>query len=210
MLVLFTGGEGVLRIDGSGRVGRDGNFLVRTREQWMARGFAVAIPDVPTDRTNLAGSRLSRSYGEILTRIVAHVRTRTDKPIWLVGTSYGSVAAAAAAARLTRGEIAGLVLTSSLSRPSRYGETVFGADLADVTVPTLVISHRGDRCVVTPPSDAERIRAALTKSPKTEVMLFEGGSTARSTECEAFAEHGYYGVEFRVLDAVAGWIKAAG
>jgi hypothetical protein len=208
-LVLLTGGDGVLGIDGAGRIKRDGNFLIRTREQWLARGFAVAIPDVPGDRTNLLGSRLSRSYGEILRRVVEHVRSRTNAPIWLVGTSAGSPAAAVGAARLPQGEVAGLVLTSSVSRPGRIvTETVFGAELERVTVPTLVVSHQSDRCQFTPPSDAEAIRRALTKASKVEVMLFEGGSTPRSDACEAFSEHGYLGIETRVVDRIAGWIKA--
>jgi hypothetical protein len=208
-LVLFTGGDGVLSIDGAGAIKIGGNFLVRTRDQWIARGFAVAIPDVPSDRSTLTGTRSSRSYGEIMRRIVEHVRTRTAAPIWLIGTSQGATAAANGAAHLTQGEIAGLVLTSSVSRPSRLvGETVLGAPLGLITVPTLVVSHRGDRCVVTPPDDAERIQHALTKAPKAEVMLFEGGSPPRSTECEAYSEHGYLGIETRVLDEIGAWIKA--
>lgn len=208
-LVLLTGGDGVLGIDGAGTIRRGGNFLIRTREAWLARGFAVAIPDVPSDRSNLLGVRLSRSYGEVLRVIVAHVRTRTPAPIWLVGTSQGSIAAANGAARLTGGEIAGVVLTSSLSRPSsRVTDTVFGADLDRVVVPALIASHRGDNCRLTPPGDAEAIRRALTRAPRTEVMLFDGGLPARSDPCEAFSEHGFLGIEAQVLDRIAAWIRA--
>lgn len=208
-LVLLTGGDGVLQIDGAGAIKRDGNFLIRTRAQWIERGFAVAIPDVPSDRSTLMGARSSRSYGEILRRVVEHVRTRTTAPIWLIGTSQGSTAAAHGAAHFTHGEIAGLVLTSSVSRPSRLvGETALTADLDQITVPTLIVSHRGDRCAVTPPDDAERIHRALTKARKTEVMMVEGGSPPRSTECEAYSEHGFLGIETPVIDRIAAWIKA--
>ncbi|HUA52187.1 MAG TPA: hypothetical protein VMB81_08480 [Candidatus Sulfotelmatobacter sp.] len=208
-LVMFTGGDGVLSIQGNGAILRDGNFLVRTRQDWVKRGFAVAIPDVPSDRSNLLGYRLRSSYGEIIRRIVAFVRSRTTAPIWLVGTSAGSPAAAAGAARLTHAEIAGAVLTSSVSRPARIvSETVFGADLDRIDVPVLIVSHRGDRCGSTPPSDGERIRSALTKSPKVEIVLMDGGLPPKSNECEAFAEHGYYGVETETVDRIASWIKA--
>ncbi len=75
-------------------------------------------------------------------------------------------------------------------------------------VPTLIASHSGDRCLVTPPSDAETIRRALAKSPKVEVMMFEGGLPARSDACEAQSEHGFLGIEGQVLDSIAAWIKA--
>jgi hypothetical protein len=208
-LVMFTGGDGVLSIQGNGAIRREGNFLVRTRRDWVARGFAVAIPDVPSDRSNLLGYRLRSSYGDIIRRIVAFVRSRTTAPIWLVGTSAGSPAAAAGAARLTQGEIAGAVLTSSVSRPAKIvSETVFGADLDRITVPVLIVSHRGDRCVSTPPSDAERIRSSLTKAPKVEIILMDGGLPPKSNECEAYAEHGYYGIEAETLDRIGAWIKA--
>src|SRR5258706_189832 len=116
--------------------------------------------------------------GATLGRVVAYVRSRTDAPIWLVGTSQGANAAANGAARLNHGEIAGVVLTSSLSRPGSYsGETVFGATLAAVNVPALVVAHQADTCRYTPPPDAQAIVAPLTGTPKTELMLFDGGST---------------------------------
>lgn len=209
-LLLLTGGDGLLAIDGNGHINRSGNFLIRTRESWFAQGFAVAIPDVPTDRSNLMGNRLSASYGEILRQMVADLHGRTSAPIWLVGTSQGTIAAAAGAARLIGGEIAGLVLTSSLTRPGgrRSSESVFGAGLDRVTVPVLILSHRGDRCAMTPPSDAESIRAALTHAPATEIILVEGGSPPRSDACEAFSEHGYLGIEPQVVTRIGDWIKA--
>jgi hypothetical protein len=211
-LVLLPGGDGVLSIDGAGAINLDtDNFLVRTRAEWIARGFAVAIPDVPSDRSTLLNSRLSRGYGEILRRIVAYVRSRTGAPIWLIGTSQGTNAAANGAARMTQGEIAGLVLTSSLSRAGRrYSETVFGADLNLIIVPTLIVGHQGDRCLNTPASEAEHIRRALIKSPRTEVMLFDGGAPPRSDECRGYSEHGYLGIEAEVLDRIGAWIKAQG
>ena len=207
-LVMFPGGDGVLSIEGNGHIRRDGNFLVRTRREWVARGFAVAIPDVPSDRSTLVGYRLGRGYGEIIRRIVAFVRTRTTAPIWLVGTSAGSPAAAAGAAHLPAGEIAGAVLTSSVSRPAKVVyETVFGADPGLIAVPVLIVSHRDDGCASTPPSDGERIRHALIKAPRSEIIMIAGGLPPKSDACEAFAAHGYYGAETEAIDRIAAWIK---
>jgi hypothetical protein len=203
-LILFVGGDGVLGLDGGGRPTRTtNNFLFRTRDDWFRHGFAVAIPDAPSDR-----GRMGAGEPAVLRAIIAHIRTRTAAPIWLVGTSMGTVRATYGAARLGSGEIAGLVLTSSVSRPGSRNstETVFSAGLGRVAVPTLVVSHGGDRCFVTPPSDAEAIRHGLDRAPKTHVLLFGGGLPARARECEGNSEHGYYGIETRVVDAIAAWI----
>jgi hypothetical protein len=205
-LILFVGGDGVLGLDSGGRPSRTANnFLFRTRDDWLGHGFAVAIPDAPSDH-----GRMGAGDPAALRAIIAHIRTRTAAPIWLVGTSMGTVRATYGAARLGPGEIAGLVLTSSVSRPGsrKNSDTVFSAGLDRVAVPTLVVSHGGDRCVVTPPGDAEAIRRGLDHAPTTHVLVFGGGLPARARECEGNSEHGYYGIETRVVDAIAAWITA--
>lgn len=97
------------------------------------------------------------------------------------------------ASRMTRGEIAGVVLTSTLTRegakPERK-ETVFAANLAAINVPVFTLSHSGDKCAITPPSDAANIKVALTSSPKVEVVVVSGGLPPVSDPCEAKAGHG--------------------
>jgi hypothetical protein len=203
VVVLFPGNDGVVRIDETGRFGAlNGNFLVRMRDAWLARDLAVAIPDAPT-----GGWRKGAGDPAVARAVIAHIRTQTAAPIWLVGTSRGSVRAAYAAAGVQT-EIAGLVLSSSVTRPSRLiGDTVFSTDLDRIVVPTLVVAHRGDRCVVSPPSDAGDIRKALSRAPRTEVVTFEGGSPPRADACEGGSEHGYFGIETEVVDRIAAWIK---
>jgi hypothetical protein len=141
------------------------------------------------------------------------VRTQTKAPIWLVGTSQGTNAAVGGASRLTKGEIAGVVLTSSLTRQGGkpdLKETVFAADLAAIKVPVLILSHSGDRCAITPPVDAANIKAALKSSPKVEVATVSGGLPPISDPCEAKSEHGFYGIEDSVVAQIAGWIKSNG
>ena len=62
----------------------------------------------------------------------------TNAPIWLVGTSQGSIGAAYGAAHLP-GKVAGVVLTSSVAGHSNSGETVFDSDLGAIAVPALVV-----------------------------------------------------------------------
>lgn len=130
-------------------------------------------------------------------------------PVWLVGTSMGSLSAANAAGRLTAGGPAGIVLTSSVTEASKASyETTPHAGLGDVRVPALVVHHRDDACRASPFSGAEAIVRALKQAPAKELLAFEGGSPPISTPCEAKAAHGYVGIEAKVVEAIGAWIRA--
>jgi len=209
-LIMFPGGNGIVKLDSVGNFGAGGNFLVRTRDEWVTQGMAVAIPDVPTSRSDLFNYRTTADYADDVGKIVAYVRTQTKAPIWLVGTSQGTNAAVGAASRMTHGEIAGVVLTSTVTREgakSQLKETIFKANLAAINVPVLILSHSGDKCDQTPPGDAERIKAALTSSPRVEIVLVSGGFPPQSPPCEARAEHGFLGIERDVVARISAWIK---
>jgi len=212
-LIMFPGGNGIVKLGPDGSFGAGGNFLVRTREEWVKQGMSVAIPDVPTNRSDLFNYRTTPDYADDVAKIIAYVRTQTKAPIWLVGTSQGTNAAAGAASRLTHGEIAGVVLTSTLTREGgkpQFKETVFKANLAAINVPVLILSHTGDACDLTPPGDAERIKSALKSSPKVEIVMVSGGLPPQSPPCEARAQHGFLGIEPEVVARIAGWIKSNG
>jgi len=210
-LILFPGGDGQIKLGADGTPAVGGNFLVRTRDAWVQQGMAVAIPDVPDNQRSLYNHRTGADYASDIGQIIAYVRTQTKAPIWLVGTSQGTNAAVGGASRLTKGEIAGIVLTSSLTRQGgrpEFKETVFAADLAAINVPVLILSHSGDKCAITPPGDAEGIKAALKASPKVDVAMVSGGPPPISDACQAQAEHGFYGIEDSVVAQIAAWIKS--
>lgn len=210
-LIMLPGGDGVLAIAPDGKVGRGGNFLVRTRNAWVTRGAAVAIPDAPSDGKSLFFLRHSPFYAQAVRAIVDFLHGRTRAPVWLVGTSQGTNAAVNAAAALTHGEIAGVVLTSSLTRAGRrpeLQETVYGTDLAAIDVPVLIVSHADDACNLSPPTENAKLRSMLTHSPKSEIITVSGGLPPRSQPCEAFAPHGFYGVEDEIVQRILAWMGA--
>jgi len=210
-LILFPGGDGNIKLGTDGTPAAGGNFLVRTRDAWVQQGMAVAIPDVPTNMRALFNNRTTDDYTTDIRNIIAYVRTQTKAPIWLVGTSQGTNAAAGGASRLNKGEIAGVVLTSTLTRQGGRAdlkETVFQASLGAINVPVLIFSHSGDKCDITPPGDASQIKAALKTSPKVDAQLVSGGLPPISPPCEAKAEHGFYGIEDQVVGQISNWIKA--
>src|SRR5205085_4303523 len=150
-LILFMGGRGALGLQRGGVNPRNTNFLVRSRQRFAERGFLVAVPDAPSDRTSeaLVRFRTSAEHATDVRALIAAVRAEADAPVWLIGTSMGSVSAAAVAARLGEGGPDGIVLTSSVTSVSReMGESLQDVPLERIRVPVLMVHHRDDACRV--------------------------------------------------------------
>jgi pimeloyl-ACP methyl ester carboxylesterase len=209
-VIIFAGGDGNLALTAAGVGQLQGNFLVRTRIRWAREGFLVAILDQPSDRKNgLWNFRTTSEHAADVKPAIAAVRELARAPVWLVGTSMGTLSAANGAARLAEGGPDGIVLTSSVTETSKMSyETTRHAGLGDIRVPTLVVHHKDDGCRASPYSGAEDIMKALKRAPVKELMVFEGGSPAISAPCEAKAPHGYLGIEAQVVSAIGAWIRA--
>jgi hypothetical protein len=210
LLVLLPGTDGIVGLDSEGGVHQLGsNFLVRTIGQWTAQGFAVVLPDAPNG-TSLFGRRHQPAYVDAIGRAIDFGRSRANLPVWLIATSQGSIAAVNAAAHLGS-KVSGVVLASSVTRPGRAGETLFDAEPGAIAVPVLVVSNQNDTCAVSPPGDAPNVLAALTRSPRKELVMVTSSQIAkRSDPCEGMSPHGYLGIEGAVVHRISDWIRTAG
>jgi hypothetical protein len=203
-VMLLPGGEGGIGVkDG---VPKSQNFLVRSRDFFADAGFNVAIVGKPSDRTDLdPGFRAGSDHVADLRRIAEKLRKDFGKPVWLVGTSLGSISAAATAIAMDPGEIAGVVLSSS--RTGGNYPTVPGLALSKIRVPALVVHHRDDACPSCNPREAARIVDGLTNAPVKKFILLSGGGGASGPPCEALHYHGYIGMEKEAVEAITGWIR---
>ena len=209
-VMLFTGGGGAIGLRRDWPKGkRGGNFLIRSADLFAREGFLVAIVDAPSDYAlAMWNFRTTERHAQDIAAIIAELRREAMVPVWLIGTSMGTLSAANAAARLTEGGPDGVVLTSSVTELSaKSTESVLTVDLARIRVPLLVVNHRDDDCEVSPPEEAGRIVGQAEHAPKREVMSFSGGKPAQSGECEPFAAHGYFGIEPEVVGAIARWVR---
>lgn len=201
-LILFSGGDGQLRIsdDGDIRASKN-NFLVRTRDQWVAQGFQVALVDMPSDGVE----RDSYRYAQDIRYVAEFLKKKSNIPLWLVGTSRGTTSAASVSVKFASDTLLnGVVLTSSIFE----GEgSVTALDLSRIKVPVLVVHHRDDGCHVTPYELTSTLLGHLSSAPAKELITIEGGSDS-GKPCEAMAHHGYNGVESVVVQKVSDWIKA--
>ncbi len=206
-VVLFSGGGG-----GYGRIGDDGwpaggNFLIRTGKHWAGHRFNVVMVGRASDGIDLSLGyvRTADPHAADNLAIFQAIRRRSGQPIWVVGTSMGTISAAAAAIRDREDLVAGVVLTSSILAYKIPG-AVPTQKLEGIRVPTLVVHHAQDACWACPPSDAKRLADALRNAPIKKVMLLHGGSGASGDPCEPMHYHGYVGMQHEVVDVIAAWI----
>lgn len=121
VVVLFAGGRGVTQISDQGGIGRlTGNFLVRSRHIFWQHGFTTVVFDSPSDSSeDLRPVHHSTAFAEDVGAVIHHLRRSYGLPVWLVGTSRGTVAVAAAASRLGKNSPDGVVFTASLFEGNR-------------------------------------------------------------------------------------------
>jgi predicted alpha/beta-hydrolase family hydrolase len=137
--------------------------------------------------------------------VIKHLRKTLNLPIWLIGTSRGTVSVANAATRLRENRPDGVVFSSTLFESGRWSD-VFEFELETVAVPTLIVHHRKDECEYTAPAEVPAFRARLKRAQPLKVMWFEGG-VPRGGPCRARHYHGFNGIEEQVIAAIAAWIK---
>jgi pimeloyl-ACP methyl ester carboxylesterase len=210
-LILLAGGHGGLQIspDGTLKWG-EGNFLVRTRQLFAEQGFLVALVDAPSDRQSapfLSGFRQTPEHATDIKAVIAWLREQGKVPVWLVGTSRGTQSAAYVATELSAADGPhGIVLTSTILNDKR-GRPVPAMPLDRLRIPVLVVHHEQDGCALCAfgyiPSLMERIR----NSPRAQLLSFTGGES-RGDPCEAFAHHGYNGIESEVVSRIGAWIRS--
>lgn len=210
-VVLLAGGHGGLQLnsDGSMRWG-EGNFLVRSRQMFVDQGLMVVVLDAPSDHQSppfLAGFRQSPEHAADLKAVIAWMRESAKVPVWLVGTSRGTQSAAYVATQLAGADGPdGLVLTSTILSDDR-GRAVPALPLEKLRIPVLVVHHEQDGCRLCAFADVPALMVKLDKAPKRQLLAFRGGTT-RGDPCEAYAYHGFNGLERDVVAQIAAWITS--
>ena len=212
--LLFAGGHGGLQLsaDGAMQWGK-GNFLVRSRQAFAEQGLVVAVVDAPSDRQSppyLAGFRQTPEHVVDIKAAIAALRQRFKLPLWLVGTSRGTQSVAHIAQALgaldSREGPDGIVLSSTvLNDPRSRG--VLAMPLDRVRVPVLVVHHELDACRVCLYADVPALMAKLADAPRKQLLAFTAG-VSQGDPCEAFAYHGYNGIEADVVRQTAAWMLA--
>jgi len=185
-VILLPGGNGAIHAGDHGDIyALTGNQLVRTREAYAARGLAVLLADVGTDL---------KSAVDYMAAI--------KRPVTVIATSRGTQRAAEGIAAGARPDA--LVLTSCFLSPESGASRSVMSILGSPTVlpPTLVIHHRQDNCKFTQPAGVDPF--IKWSAGKARVSWLSGGDE-QGDPCEAFAHHGFNGLDSQVVGLASGF-----
>lgn len=204
-VLLFPGGGG-----GYGRVENgkptSSNFLVRSKPYFIANGFNVAIFGRPNGEELDSTKRTGPEHMTDVAKVLEFVKQKSDRPVWIIGTSWGTASATAMAINVQDPAIAGLVLTSSIVRNVSPG-AVPRQDLKAIQKPVLVYHHAKDACKLCLPYETGWILKGLSNAPIKKLMMVNGGADPTGDVCDALHWHGFIGMEREAVDEVADWIR---
>jgi len=209
-VVLMTGGNGLLSLDATGTItDSTGNFLIRSADLFLRHGLNVMMADAtPAHPTGLTqATRLNATHAAELQGFVNAALNRWGQPVWMVGTSNGSISTVTAAGfqpALTG--LKGVVLTSSVTVLQAANQPTFNLYASRITLPTLVVWHEDDHCTFSPPAGSASLFTLIPSANKAN-RTFERGHSVATDPCGAFSEHGYAGIEEKVVKQIADFIR---
>jgi hypothetical protein len=161
---------------------QNGNFLIRSRAIFAEGPFVAASTDATSnpDRIMAIAGDLQRRYPGV--------------KVYVIGTSR-STEATMALARPLDGKVAGFVHSSSMNPIASF-------DPRGLRSRNLIVLHKKDACTATKPSNG----VASNRSYGTELVEMDGGKST-GDDCEAYAYHGYNGIERQTIEKIKAWIE---
>ena len=102
------------------------NFLARSKDLFQLEGFNVVVMFRPTDLTDLETEyRVSKQHVQEIQQVIRFAKNEFNHPVWLVGTSRGTVSATASAIQSGDAEI-------NAVRERAGVDPISGADINDL------------------------------------------------------------------------------
>jgi pimeloyl-ACP methyl ester carboxylesterase len=207
VVIAFVGGFGVIGLAGKQvpvKFGPSTNFLIRVRNDLVDADFAEVLVDAPSDKQSSMGMsddfRLGPDHLTDIRAVLTDLKKRfPDARVFLVGTSRGTISAAALAAKLGV-DVQGTILTSTITQRDRDGQALSTFNFASIKVPVLLVHHREDGCKPTPYWAVERLGRSFA------LVSVSGGDPPQSGPCDPQSAHGYYGKDAQVAQAMKDWM----
>jgi len=184
------------------------NFLVRTRYDFASAGFNTYILfRAKSVAANLMATtyRNDKEHVKEIQSLIDHIAATSSGPIWLVGTSMGTISATTAALQLANSQVKGLVLTASVT--NHAPGNLASQRLEDIKLPVLMIHHEADACFACVPSEAKNLFGKFNNSQKKDFLMVKGGGPVMGDACQNQHWHGFIGVERQVTSYIIDWIK---
>ncbi|HEY7945208.1 MAG: hypothetical protein ACHP7M_10445 [Burkholderiales bacterium] len=208
VVISFVGGLGAINLEkraqkGPVKFGPGANFLVRIKDQMTDADMADVIVDSPSDQLPGGMSdafRLGQDHAADIRALIRDLEQRfPGARVFLLGTSRGTISAAALGASLAD-VVQGVVLTSTVTNADRTGAALSGFDFGSIKAPVLLVHHHDDGCRTSPYSGAQRL------AKRFPLVSVSGGDPPQSEPCDAMSQHGYLGREAPTAQAIRNWM----
>jgi len=209
-VVLLQGGDGVVPFSGPGKGGKPkgNNFLTRSFDLFAAQKVNVAVMGAIDDKGLTYPDRVTDDHTSDLATVAQAVRSLSpEQPVWLVGTSRGTVSATAAAIRYAGKPVFdGIVLTSAIVGWKKP-QAVTRQSIDKIRIPVLVYMHANDGCSECQLSDAKGLIGKFKNAPVQAFMAVQGGGDPKGDPCHGQHYHGFIGMEQQAVTDIVGWIN---
>jgi len=196
-ILLFIGGDGLLRLTPSGQT-EHGHTFVRSFGMWKAHGIEAVLVDSPEDLGNAmrGHQRGSQQHLNRVAEVMKHFKSK--RPLWIFGHSMGTSTVAAFLGS-NRPEID--LLQGYIVAGTHRGESV----PAQIKLPALAIHHRLEGCPSTPIAASEAIIQSRSPDTPKAMVLLDGG-TEPGHHCQSRSYHGFHGIEETLINTAAAFI----
>lgn len=206
-LILISGGAGGIGYRNG--TPQSANFLIRSRDHFATGNsngaFNVALLGNASDLRQLDPVLRARTeHIQDIAAVIAHIRAKSSAPIWLIGTSQGTISAVAAVIELGD-KVDGVVLSAPYTA-FKTPTSVPKQAIDKIRVPVLVISHERDSCSVTRPDENKFIIDKLKNARVKKSVMLSGGQDPTGDECEALHWHGFVNFEAQASKAITDWV----
>jgi pimeloyl-ACP methyl ester carboxylesterase len=205
-VIAFVGGFGAIGLAGREvpiKFGPTTNFLIRFRNDLVDADFAEVVVDAPSDKLPQGMSddfRLGPDHVTDIRAVLADVGKRfPDAKVFLMGTSRGTISAAALGAKLGDA-VQGTILTTTVTNRDKQGPGLSTFNFASIKVPVLLVHHRDDGCPMSPYNNAEHLSKSFP------LISVSGGDPPQSGPCDPQSPHGYFGKDAPVAQAMKSWM----
>ena len=200
---LFNGGHGFVPFNKAG-MPRGQNFLIRSYPLFAVKKVNVVVVGTREAVAQMPDEYRFNEHPADIRAIAKVIKEKSDAPIWLVGTSMGTVSVVATANSDKEKMFAGIVITSSFTNPKNKFSVV-RQDVDSIRVPVLVYHHADDGCRVAKPSDAKWAFSRIKNSPVTKYMEVTGGQDDPDVCSSGY--HSFMGMEETAVTDIVGWIN---
>lgn len=183
------------------------NFVVRSAGQFFSEKMNVVVMGKPEKGGDLrfGKNRQSDSHASDVLEVVKFA-TNAKKPVWLIGTSLGSMSIAKAAVLDRENIVAGIVLSSTVFR-SKDGLGVLSIDTNNLKIPVLVSHHAKDACPETNPKMIDELKERFSSSKNFTISLITAGDSPKGKPCGPTHWHGFVNAETETVRSIAEFIR---